>query len=126
MIQVVYEYAADWPEDGPLQVNVPPLSAEITVSPDAARRRANGYLTCDVAMAFRPGNPTLILRNRPVWRMPVYLHLRGVGQVARLGSIEVDANTREVIPLSPAQIAKMQEQANDLAIRLSPQPEPAV
>ncbi len=88
---------------------------------DQVRRHAQGYLTEHVAMALRPGEPVLVWGDKPVWRIPVWLHLRGHGQVAAVGSLDVDAATGEVIPLSPDQIRGMQDRADVFARRLTPQ-----
>ena len=122
MIQVVYEVQQAWPKDGALKLSVPNLEAEIVVSPALARRRAKGYLTAEVAMSFRPGEPVLVLGDEKVWRMPIYLHLRGCGQVGHLGTIDVDALSGKVITLSPDQIAAMQGRADELAAHFTPAP----
>jgi hypothetical protein len=51
--------------------------------------------------------------------MPVWLHLRGFGQVATLGLLDVDAATGEVMPMSPVKIKEMQEKADVFARRLT-------
>jgi hypothetical protein len=122
MIQFVYEVHDTWPQTGALTVRVPKMEVEIRVTPTTAQRRAKGYLTAEVAMAFRPGEPVLVWGVRRVWRMPVYLHLRGCGQVGHLGTIDVDALSGEVIPLAPEQIAAMQERADELAAHFTPTP----
>jgi hypothetical protein len=119
MFQVVHECHALWSAEGVLTIKTPALEGTIQVSPDSARRRANGYLARYVALAMEAGEPMLAWGERPRWRMPVYLHLRGFGQVAKLGEIEVDAMTREVIPLSKDQITEMQDRADAIASRLT-------
>ncbi|HNU05768.1 MAG TPA: hypothetical protein PKL67_16635 [Anaerolineae bacterium] len=84
-----------------------------------AKRRAQGYLTVEIAMALRPGEPRLLGGPQPVWRMPVWLHLRGFGQVESLGSLDVDATTGEVVPLSPVDVQKMQDRADAIARHLT-------
>ncbi len=118
MFQIAYEYAEPWPLDGPAYIKAQ-FETEVAVSPEAARRTANGYLTLEVGMALQPGEPTLILGGRPVWRMLINLHLRGLDKVATLGAIDVDALTDEVIPFSEAKINMIQERANDIAARLT-------
>lgn len=120
MFQVTVEFQKPWPEQGVLMLDVPRLVGEIHVSPLSAKQRAKGYLTCEVGMAFRPGDPTLLWGERPVWRMPIYLHLRGYGQVTILGSIDVDAMTREVIPLPITEINAIQDRADELATHFTP------
>jgi len=125
MFQVVYEYAESWPLEGTLCIDPPLISGEIKVSPDSARRRANSYLSMDVAMEFQPGEPMLIWGERPVWRMPVHLHLPSLGQVTTLGFIDIDAMTRAVLVLSEEQIHKMRTRAHAIATRLTPAATPA-
>jgi hypothetical protein len=112
MFQVLHECHEPWPAEGVLNVKTPALEGKLQVSPDSARRRANGYLARYMALAMEAG-------ERPRWRMPVYLYLRGFGQVARLGEIEVDAMTREVIQLATEQIIEMQDRAGTIASRLT-------
>jgi hypothetical protein len=54
------------------------------------------------------------------------LHLRGLGKVATLGKIEVDAQTRAVIPPSDETIKNIHARANDIITRLTPQATAAV
>ena len=122
MFQVIYEQATTWPESGGFTVKTPPLEVEIQVSPDSARRRANGYLARYVGLAMEAGEPALMWGQKPVWRMPIYLTLRGWGQVAKLGELDVDALTREVFPFSHTQIKEMQDRADAIATRLTPTP----
>ncbi len=119
MFQIAHEHNHAWPEEGPAHIQAPGVEGDIHVSPDSARRRANGYLARYVAMATEAGAPSLLWGEPPRWQMPIYLSLRGLGQVAMLGTIEVDALTREVIPLSSDQITTIQNRADALAQRLA-------
>lgn len=123
MFQVIYEQTPTWPENGAFTVKTPPLEVEVQVSPDSARRRANGYLARYVGFAMEAGDPALVWGQKPVWRMPVYLTLRGWGQIAKLGEIDVDAITREALPLSSIQITEMQDRADAIAARLTATPD---
>ena len=100
-------------------------SNEPRITSADAKRRAQGYLTDEVALTARPGEPNLIGGTRPVWRMPVWLHLRGLGLVERLGSIDVETATGEVVPLSSAEIQIIQDIADAAAHRLTSQTAPA-
>ena len=117
--------SSNWPSEGALRLDVPGVTGEISVSPDLARRRAKGYLSREVGMAFRPGESVLVWGSQPVWRMTIHLFLRGYGQVAELGAIEVDAISGEVIPLASAQISAVQGQADAIARHLTPPAEAA-
>jgi len=126
VIQIVYEYEKSWPEEGALWVETPSIAGEVKVSPLSARRKANGYLTSEVAMAMRPGEPVLLWGSRPVWRMRINLHLPDLGPISLQQTLDVDAQTREVIPLSPDTIAALQGQAHAIASRLTPETAPAI
>lgn len=127
MLQILYEHPIEWGDDDPRTVKATvDLEATLAVSPDSARRKANGYLGQNVAMAIQAGQPVLVWGKRLVWRMQMGLFLRGLGQIATLGSLDVDAQTREVIPLSITEISSLQERANAIALRLSPAAEAAV
>jgi hypothetical protein len=120
MVRILYEHPMEWPDEGPLQVDANlKLTGEIPVSPEPAVRRANGYLGEHVAMAVQASDPVLVWSERPRWRLQANLYLRGLGRVATLGSLEVDAMTREVTPLSEADIIEMQSRAHAIALRPS-------
>jgi len=121
MFQIVYENTKIWPEEGPFVVEAPAVSAEIAVSPDSARRRVNGYLVRDVSMMLHATSPLLILGDRPVWRLSIELRLPDIDHIATLGSVDVDAMTRDVAPLSATEIRKIRDKVNNLIARLSPE-----
>ncbi len=125
MFQVVVEHPDIPLVDGVLKLAVPQVAGEIRITPDQAKRHAKGYLTAQVAMSFRPGQPVLVWGERPLWRMMIYLHLRKYGQVATLGEIDVDAMTGDVLFLSAEQITRIQDRADELAARLTPPTDPA-
>lgn len=118
MFQVAYEFTESWPKDGPLRVDAH-FSGEITIPPEVARRRVNGYLGLEVALFMTGDEPMLILGERPIWRVPTSLRLRGFGKVAAVGAVDVDAVTGQVLPLSEDQINKMRAYANVIATHLT-------
>ena len=83
------------------------------ITADAARRKANGYLTAYVSLFIKAGSSIFIPGEIPLWRMTTFLRLRGHGWVATVGFIEVNALTREVVPLTPEQITEMKGRAHD-------------
>lgn len=117
MLQILYEHPIEWSDDSPrtLKATVD-LEATLSVSPGSARRRANGYLGRYVAMSIQADDPVLIWGKRLVWRMQMHLSLRHFGRIATLGTVDVDAQTRDVIPLSSEEITNIQERANALAL----------
>lgn len=122
MFQVIYEHQQPWPKEGVLNLEPPKLIGKIQVSPDSARRRVNGYLAMYIAMEFHGGNPALIWGEQPVWRVPVYLGIPELQEPIQLGTVDVDATSREIIPLTTEQIHKMRVQAHDIVTRFTPTP----
>ena len=119
-MQIIREQTIEWPDHGPLKLLAPALAVTVTVSPNVARRHANGYLGSEVAMSILAHNPRLVVGERVTWRFDADLNLPGFGQMATLGSVDVDAETGIVIPLSSAQIEELLNRANALASRLTP------
>lgn len=122
MVRIIYEHPGEWPPEGPLRVEAQ-FSSEIPVQPDLARRRANGYLAQEVALFIVAGEPALVLNDHPYWRLPAILRLRGIGELAEVGAIDVDAETGVVKPLTEEDILAMRERAHAIASRLAPAPE---
>jgi hypothetical protein len=121
MVQVIYEQPESWPENESKTIRIPSLEVEIAVSPDKARRAANGFLNSEVSMTLHAANPVLIIEPGPVWRFTAEMRLRGLGPVAAVGAIEVDAQSGAVIPLNKTQIRAIQDQANAIIARLAHQ-----
>lgn len=113
MIQVLYEYSTPWPVNGPMRLESPPISLDIPVSPDSARRKVNGYLTTHVSMALYGADPVLVMNDqKPFWRVSMNLRWPGWEYVSTLGHIDVDAHTRDVVPLTSERIRQIQDKAN--------------
>jgi hypothetical protein len=128
MIQVLYEWDGAWPKEGQVQIEGrfmgKTFAGKISISPSEAKRSANGYLSMDAAMAIVADEPVLVWSERPIWRITTSLLLENWGRIAQVGSIDVDAMTGEVIPLSSEQIQTTQDRANELAIRLTLETKP--
>jgi hypothetical protein len=117
MFQVLYEHPSSWPETGSLHVELPPVSVEVPISPDTARRHANGYLVTYVSMTLHAINPVLVIGEKPIWRLSLEMRLLDLGPPAILGSLDVDAQTGEAIPLSRQQIEAIQDQVDEMIAR---------
>jgi hypothetical protein len=125
MFQVVYEHLGAWPAGEPFLVEIPHVQIEVPVSPDVARRSANGYLVTDVSMTLHATDPMLVIGKQPVWRFSLEMRLSGLGAVATLGTLEVDAQTGEVRSFSDEEIRAIQDRANAIITRLTPATTPA-
>jgi len=118
MFQIAYEYPDQWPESGPLKIKAQ-LQGEIQIAPTDARREANHYITLYMGVLLGADDPVLVWGDTPKWRFTCYLHMPHLGRVASVGTIDVDASSGEVIPPPSKIIQQMQDQARDLASRLS-------
>lgn len=125
MFQVMLEFDEEWAADESHCVNGS-FDCEVAVSPIIATRRANAYLAMNVTMMTLPGTPALVLGKKPVWRFDVHFNYPHLGKIGVLGKIEVDAQTGQVIELTEQEISMMQERANVIATRLTPQAVAAV
>lgn len=123
MFQIAYDYDTPWPEGEPLKIEGH-FAQEIKISPTAARRKANGFLARHITMMVSAGQPTLILETPPRWRVPATLRLPSLGEVSILGTVDIDAQSGEVIPLSPEQIQRMQDLAHAIATHFASSPTP--
>lgn len=118
MFQIAYEYPEQWPESGPLKIEAQ-LRGEIQISPEAARREANHYITLYIGVLLGADDPMLVWGKSPVWRFACYLHMPNLGRIAPVGTVDVDASSGKIVPLSNNIIQQMQSQASDLADRFS-------
>jgi hypothetical protein len=113
VVQIAFTDPHPWPESG--QVEIAGQAYDIPISPEQARRRAKGFLAGYITMLVTAGEPTLLIDEAPVWCVSARLVLPGVGEVGTLGAISIDAQTGEVIPLSPEAITQMQDLAQLVA-----------
>lgn len=121
MFQIAYDYEETWPEDESWTVEGH-FAQQISVSPTVARRKANGFLAGYISMMVVTGQPTLVLTNAPFWQVPAVLTLPGLGEVAAIGTINIDAQSGDLIPLSPPQIKQMQELAHAIVSHFASAP----
>jgi predicted DNA-binding antitoxin AbrB/MazE fold protein len=98
------------------------LSPQVRVSATAARRRVSGFVLNEISYLMGGGEPTLVIGERTVWRVPVILTFPTDGPVGTVGTIEVDAETGE-LHTSPQLIEEITRNAETLAGRLPPETE---
>ncbi len=77
-----------------------------------ARRKTNGYLSREVSLFCGATDGLLIPLEQAIWQFAIRFKLPQHGELGILGTIDVDARSGEVIPLSPQQIEQMKVRAN--------------
>jgi hypothetical protein len=102
------------PRSGRLDVDVR-LSCEINYTAVAARRRVSGYVASNVSVLMGGEDPTLVLADRIVWRVPVVLTMPGHGVLGRVGEIDVDVETGEIL-VTEALLTGIKDHAKRLAV----------
>jgi hypothetical protein len=103
------------PASGRLELSVN-ISTDIKISADDARRRVNGYLLNSLShLMVSAREAELVIGERVLWRVPINHTLPGFGSIGRIGVIEVDVETGELIALSIEQIEEMKRRAKTLA-----------
>ena len=89
------------------------LSADINVGAVSAKRRVNALLATHVGNLLLADEPVLVLADRAAWRVPVDLTAPSMGRLGRVGEVDVDVESGEVL-LDDAMIEGMSKRANDL------------
>lgn len=89
------------------------------ISSDSARRKVNGYLGMYVSMALIGREPSLITREQEqYWRVPLLVQWIGLTETLILGQIDVNARTRDIVPLGERKIRELQDELDDIIVRL--------
>ncbi len=90
------------------------VSGHIHYSAEAARRAVGRFVAGEIAYLLRSGEPSLVMTERIVWRVPVDLTLPSHGVVGTVGQIDVDVETGE-LDVTPEMIRRIQENAEQKA-----------
>jgi hypothetical protein len=101
------------PRTGRLQVDIH-LTAEVNVTAAVARRKVNAFLATHVGNLLLADEPALTLGERIVWRVPVDLTAPPEGRLGRVGEVDVDVESGELL-LDDAQIEEIKVHARRLA-----------
>ncbi len=72
--------------------------ATLHINADVARRLANRQIAAELSTGLGAREPELAIRGQQlIWRVPVYLSLPQLGDLGRVGSIDVDARTAVIL-----------------------------
>ena len=86
------------------------LSADIYISAVTARRKVNGFLASQVGNLLLADDASLTIGERITWRVPVDLTAPGQGRIGRVGDIDVDIDSGELL-LNQQQLEKLRANA---------------
>jgi hypothetical protein len=84
-----------------------------TLSQVDAQQAANEYLRLHIALGLETASPIFVPGASPTWRMLV--RLSGREPIATVGTIAVDAQTGQVIPLTVEQMEDMRDRLKEHA-----------
>ena len=95
------------------------FSEVVAVSPKEAKRKANNYLSLNVATGIYADDPTLVCGNEAYWKLGLSLRLPDLETTEIPGAVEINAVTGEVNPIPPNQLKKLLDIVDDIAKRLT-------
>lgn len=73
------------------------VRVRVEVDAETARRKATTWLISEVGNLLMGDTPTLVIAERAVWRVPVLLTSPSRGVVGTVGSVDVDAQSGELM-----------------------------
>lgn len=103
------------PRSGQVHMDIR-VSADINVGAAMARRRVNAFLATHVGNLLLADEPVMVLTDRIVWRVPVDLTVPSTGRMGRVGEVDVDIESGELL-INDGQLEGMLYRANDLTAR---------
>ncbi len=90
------------------------LTAQVNVTDLTAQRKVSKLLLDHVGNLLYGERPSLVMGQRLLWRVPVWLALPTTGPLGQVGALDVDAQTGEI--LSTQQILEqIAERGDELA-----------
>jgi hypothetical protein len=89
-----------------------PVDARGYILGEYARRKANGYLSMDISLFCSASDGVFIPLVPPVWQFAIRFGLPRFGELGILGTLDVDAQTGEPVPLTSEQIEHMRARAD--------------
>ncbi len=97
------------------------VAAHLGITAQSAQRKVSKLVLDQVGNLLYGDAPSLVAGTRLLWRVPVWLSLPGQGPIGQAGTLDVDAQTGEVL-YSQEQLNYIGDQARVLAQRASPDP----
>lgn len=95
------------------------VRAQTQISATAAQRRVSRLVLDRVSNLLCGNPPSLVVADRLCWRVPVWLGLPKQGLIGKVGEIDVDVETGEMI-FDENTLEELRERADALARRTLP------
>ena len=95
------------------------LTAQVNVTDFTAQRKVSKLLLDQVGNLLYGERPSLVAGRRLLWRVPVWLALPTAGPLGQVGTLDVDAQTGEIL-FSQQALEEIAERGNALARRSTP------
>ncbi len=74
------------------------VTSKLNVTAFAARQKVSGFVLSQVGTGVGTDEPELLVsRNRLLWRVQLFLALPRLGRLGDIGTVDVDAQTGEVL-----------------------------
>jgi hypothetical protein len=108
------------PETGAFEIR---QRVTLTISGEQARKLVNHFLLMDVSTMLAAETPDLVIGERTVWRVPVWIGFLHQGR-CKVGALDVDAQTGAILDQEQS-VAAIQARATEIAATLpaySPNP----
>lgn len=103
------------PRTGPLRADIR-LNVDIAIGAVSAKRQVNALLATHAGNLLLADEPVLVLADRAVWRVPIDLTAPSMGRLGRVGEVDVDAQSGELL-LDNTLIEGMRKRATHLFAR---------
>ena len=92
------------------------LTAQVNVTDFTAQRKVSKLLLDHVGNLLYGERPSLVAGRRLLWRVPVWLALPTTGPLGQVGTLDVDAQTGEIL-FTQQILEEIAERGNGLAQR---------
>lgn len=104
------------PHKGPVDLSVK-HKFTINVAAEEAQYQVHSWLVDEISCNIGAETPTLVIGERPVWRVPAYLSFPRFGRIGSVGTVDVDVETGLIYNRLHYK-AEIERSANELAQRL--------
>lgn len=92
------------------------LTAQVNVTDLIAQRKVSKLLLDHVGNLLYGERPSLVVGQRLLWRVPVWLALPTTGPLGQVGTLDVDAQTGEIL-FTQQILEEIAERGDELAQR---------